>query len=176
MQAVKGIWRKFLGFLEGGQEEDDWDDDHDVVDYGYEYERDYEKTYDEGYDDGLDLSGIERRDRGRNKKVSNVVEFDNRRNPEDMTIVRIVRPKEMQDATLVCEYLQEKIICIVDMQGVDHVTAQRIADYLGGVSYALRGQVERIDNYIFVMAPESAKIDSDLREELKNGLFKSFSR
>lgn len=172
MQKAKGMWRKFLGFLEGGTEEDDWEDEReDVVNYRYEEDGEY----DEGLDFPSGFSGMERRDRGRDKKSSNVLEFDNVRDVPDLITVRIVKPSELQDATLVCDYIKSNMICIVDMTGVDHVCAQRIADYLGGVCYALRGQIERIDNYIFVMAPEGAKIDSDLREELKGGgLFKSF--
>ena len=170
MQGPKGLWKRFLGFLEGGTEEEDWEYEQDMVDYGYPEEMEY--------DEGLDLSGgiadMERRDRGR-RKTSNVLEFEASPDIPNLITVRIVRPKELQDATLICDHLKSNIICIVDMQGVEHPSAQRIADYLGGVSYALRGQIERIDNYIFVMAPEGAKIDSDLREELKTGgLFKSF--
>ena len=167
MQAAKGLWRRFLGFLEGGADDDEWEDsEHEFVDYDA-------YSHDPAYDEGLDLAGMEKRNR--TKKPSNVLDFDTGREPVDMVTVRIVRPREIQDATLVCEYLHDNMICIVDMQGADHSTAQRIADYLGGVSYALKGQVERIDSYIFVMAPEGAKIDSDLREELKGGgLFKSF--
>ena len=163
MQGVKNVWKKFLGFLEGGAEED-WDEERDYVEY--HARRDYE------YDEGIDFAGLEKRDYGRAKKVNNVLEFESVRAKENQITLRISRPKEMQDATLICEYLQEKMICVVDMQGVEQNNAQRIADYLGGVAYALRGHVERIDNYIFVMAPEGVKIDSDLREDLKSSLFK----
>ena len=171
MQGTKGMFKRFTDFLGGGVEEE-WEEVNDMVDYGDE---EYE------YDDGLELSGVpgvsemERRDRGRSKKGGNVLDFDSSRNPVGIPVVKISRPKEMQDATIICENLQDNMFVVVDMQGVDHSTAQRIADYLGGVAYALRGQVERIDNYIFIMAPDGAKIDSELRDDLKSsGLFKSF--
>ena len=173
MQSVKGAWRRFLGFLEGGVEDDDdggWDEREEIVDYAPE------RFYDDaGYDDGLELTGAPVRSERSKKKSSNVVDFDTGRSPEGQIMVMIIKPKEMQDATLICEHLQDMKICIVDMTNVERPTAQRIADYLGGVSYAIRGKIERIDNYIFVMAPEGVKINSDLTEELKTGgLFKSF--
>lgn len=169
MQVVKGVWKRFLRFLEGGVDDDEeWDYQDDMADYGDPYDH-----HESGPDQELDLTGAPSKHKGR--RSGNVVDFDTRRDVPDMVTVRIVRPKEIQDATLVCDYLQDAMICIIDMQGADHATAQRIADYLGGVSYALRGSVERIDSYIFIMAPEGVKIDSDLREELKTGgLFKSF--
>lgn len=180
MQKVKSLWGKVVGFLEGGTEEDDWGDSRGFTEYypqsTYQEPSFADTSFDEYDDEGLDFAGLERRDRNRNssKKVNNVFELDAARKKDDQMIIRICRPKEMQDATLICEYLQNNLICIVDMQGVDHVTAQRIADYLGGVGYALRGHVERIDNYIFVMAPDEVKIDFDLKEDIKSGLFKSF--
>lgn len=169
MQGIKGVWRRFLGFLEGGADEEEWyDDDHEINDFDISEYRDYP-----GHPEGLELGGMERRDRGR-KKAGNVLDFDAMRDVSEQIIVKVLRPKEIQDATLICKHLQNKVICIIDMQGVERPCAQRIADYLGGVNYALRGQIERIDNYTFVMAPEGAKIDSDLKEELKSGgLFKS---
>ena len=170
MQGAKGLWRRFLGFLEGGVDEEEWDNDSDMI----SYDPDDDEI---DPDSGLDLGGMERRDRGRGKSSNNVLDFERSRNPQanGKIMVKISRPKEMQDATLICESLQEGMICIVGMQGVERTTAQRIADYLGGVSYALRGHVERIDNYIFVIVPEGAKVDSDLKEEIKSsGLFKSF--
>jgi len=164
MQSLKDLWRKCTRFLEGGiEDEDDWDD------LGY---NDYENPYDMEPQDEIDLSGAPstKYERGeRTKRSSNVVDFDTRRDPKDSVTVMILRPKVMQDATLVCDHLQDNRVCIIDMKEAEHLTAQRIADYLGGVSYALRGHVERIDTHTFVMAPEGVKIDSDFREELESG-------
>ena len=167
MQGAKGLWNRFLGFWEGEIEED-WDSDDDVTSHhGHHH-------YNEKPE--LDLAGTTGYDRReRIKKSNNVVDFDVNRTSQDLITVMIVRPKEVQDATLVCDYLQNNKICVIDMQEAEHVTAQRIADYLGGVSYALGGHVERVDGYIFIMTPKGVKINSDLREELKSGgIFKSF--
>ena len=176
MQKITGVWKKFTRFLEGGIEEDDWPE-RDYVSGAYD--EPYEQEY---YEDELDLGATTSRSTrssreyaSERERKSNVVAFDTRRAVHEQTIIRIVRPKEMQDATLVCDYMRDNVICIIDMQGAERPTAQRIADYLGGVSYALRGQVERVDSYIFIMAPEGIKIDAELKEELKSGgLFKSF--
>lgn len=175
MQSVKGMWKKVTTFLDGGAEEE-WDDEPGYGEYDG-YSAGYDDSYDsdEYEDEGLDLAGITRLDRAGRKKNNNVLEFSNTREAQNLVAVRIARPKEIQDATLICEYLQEGTICIVIMQDVEPPLAQRIADYLGGVSYALKGQVERVDSYIFVIAPEGAKIDSDLKAEIKGGkLFGSF--
>jgi len=174
MQKFSGLLNRMKTFFEGGIEDEEWaeEGDYDYYDEPQEPEYDYDE-------EGIDLAGAASASRTekskKGKKGSNVLEFDNKRSDSAQITVRIVRPKEMQDATMVCEYLQDGRICIIDMQLAEHATAQRIADYLGGVSYALRGAVERVDSYIFVMAPEGVRIDTELKEELKSGgLFRSF--
>ena len=163
--SVKSTWNKFLGLLEGGSDDEEWDEQDS---YEYEYAQEEEPV------EELELPGT-RKDNI--KSSSNVVAFDTQRDMVDATTIIITRPQEMQDATLICDHIREGKICIVNMQGTDHVTAQRIADYLGGVSYALNGQVERIDSFIFVMAPVTAKIAADLIDDLKGGkVFNPFGR
>ena len=178
MQSIIGMWRRFTKFLIGSMDDDDyWRDEAEYEDV-YDDSQDYE-------DDDAHLSSAARYDRGERRSErnserakrsgSNVVDFDSKRGALDQTIVRIIRPEEMHDATLVCDYLRDSVICIIDMQEAEKGTAQRIADYLGGVSYALMGTIERIDSHTFIMAPDGVKIDSELKEELKSGgLFKSF--
>ena len=69
---------------------------------------------------------------------------------------------------MVSDHLRDNQICIVNMHGLEMPLAQRIADYLGGVSYALNGQVERIDDFIFILAPEKDTIVTDLMSEISS--------
>jgi cell division inhibitor SepF len=167
---MKGIWNKLDAILGG-----DLDDDDDAY---------YDDSYPSDDDDDIDITPTPTptRSGSRGEKVversprpSNVKDFyADRTYQEAVTFVQIVRPKVIEDATFICDHLQENKICIINMVDAEPNMAQRIADWLAGVCYALNGQVERIDNYIFVMAPESAKISSDLMTEIKGGLFKSF--
>lgn len=82
--------------------------------------------------------------------------------------VTICKPTVVDDATSICDYLKEDIICIVNLEGVERLNAQRIADFLGGSCYALGGEIQRVNNEIFLIAPTSVGISSELREELKD--------
>lgn len=161
MQRLKSAKDWFLGFLEGGVEEDPEPYDHLYEPYGtgggyYD---------DDGYTEEVELASARKE---RNRKDGNVLDFNANRDAHDTrTQVILTRPKEMQDATFVCDHLRANKICVVNLQGVERTVAQRIADYLGGVSYALNGHVERVDSFIFIMAPETASITSDLVSELK---------
>ncbi|MCL2420229.1 MAG: cell division protein SepF [Defluviitaleaceae bacterium] len=173
MQKADGLWKRFLGFLEGGAEdEEDWDG-AEYVEYDREFDTKPHLSTEE-----IDYSSTESYDRKeRTKRAGNVVDFDVKRAPHELTTVMILRPKVVEDATLVCDHLQDNRVCIIDMKDAEHMVGQRIADYLGGVCYALRGHVERIDTHTFVMAPDGVKIDSGFRDELESsGWFKKPAR
>jgi len=208
------IWDKAMRFLEGGMDEEDWEEENpeEYPDDDYYYARDAkpprkprysEPNYhsrepgfgdsgygsrssrfegsrfetsrfeDDYYDDPTDLPP--RRDRGRKASSSNVVDFGTKRELQIMSEIIIICPKEIQDAAIVCEHLRENKTCIINMQDTERIQAQRIADYLGGASYTLNGNIERIDSHMFVIAPNGVKLTTDIREELKSGkLLKAF--
>ena len=183
--SVSVLWDKFKGFLDGGVDpgdHGDWDEQDDGSGYGVPHV-DYGSSRvdkpprgsfrDEYYDEEeIDISGPKATpDRNKKRKGSNVYDLVNKQDAPEFVTVMISAPKVMEDATYVCDYLRENKICIVNMHGMEHHTAQRIADYLGGVSYALNGHVERIDSHIFVMAPSTAQISKDLKDEIKAGSF-----
>jgi len=174
MTGIGGMWRKFTRMLEGGM--DDEYPEGEVYEYEDEEYEDYE------YEDEIDIAAapsVSKYDRAAERSTarrSNVLDFDSKREPEEKIVIKIISPREIIDATTICDYLRSNVICIINMREAGKGGDQRIADYLGGVCYALMGTIERIDNHIFVMVPEGVKVDADvLKEDLKaGGLFKAF--
>lgn len=86
----------------------------------------------------------------------------------DYSIV-LAQLKTIDDAPDVVNNLRVNQACIVNLEGVEIDTAQRIADFLGGASYAMNGSIERINENIFVMAPLGVNIKDLLKREEKSG-------
>lgn len=125
----------------------------------------------------IDYIKAERREKEKEKSSSNVVNFRAGQTEEKMSLV-ITHPTEVRDATAICDHVRNNKICVVNLEGLDRDKSQRIADFLGGVSYALKGEVERISNEIFVIAPTSVQISDEMRAELKaesRGMFRASS-
>lgn len=80
--------------------------------------------------------------------------------------VMLTYPKEITDATDVCDYLRKGYVCVVNLEGVDKSSAQRIADFLSGAVYVTDGAIERINNHIFIAAPSHVLISGESEEEL----------
>ena len=164
-------------FLEGGADErydeyEEYEEYDEPVDKGRFDRFDRAPASDRQFDIETDFYAKDKR------KRNNVYEFSSGGlvGKDGKQVVFIMRPLEIEDATVVCSRLQDGQICIINMHDIDHSKAQRLADYLAGVAYALNGTIERIDNYIFVMAPEAADITNDLKAEIQaSDIFKSFA-
>ena len=80
--------------------------------------------------------------------------------------VMLTYPKEIVDATDICDYLRKGNICVVNLEGVDRPHAQRIADFLSGAVYVSDGAIERINTSIFIIAPSHVHISGETEADL----------
>ncbi|NMB34467.1 MAG: cell division protein SepF [Clostridium sp.] len=78
----------------------------------------------------------------------------------------VVQPKDFNDAKGVCDHLKSKKPVVVNLEGIQKETAQRIVDFLSGTIYALDGSIQKISNGIFIVAPNNVDIMGDFKEEV----------
>ena len=80
--------------------------------------------------------------------------------------VVIMQPEAYDDAQDVCEHLKSKKPIIVNLEDLEKETAQRIIDFLSGSVYALDGNIQKVSNGIFIVAPCNVDIMGDFQEEI----------
>lgn len=86
--------------------------------------------------------------------------------------VVIMQPETFDDAQDVSNHLKDKKPIIVNLEFLEKELAQRIVDFLSGSVYALDGNIQKISNGIFLVAPHNVDIMGDFNDELKNkGVF-----
>ncbi len=107
----------------------------------------------------------ERRNRTSGRKNSNIVSIG--RGEE----VKVVKPKTFNESKLITDYLKANKTVVVNLEGIEITTAQRIIDCIGGASYALGGSLEPISNKIFIVAPKDIEISGDLIDEIAGDNF-----
>ena len=98
--------------------------------------------------------------------------------PDVASEIVLAQLKTINDAPDVVNNLRVNRVCIVNLEGVDVDTAQRIADFLGGASFAMNGSIERINESIFVMAPLGTSIKDLLKQgdKASSGIFSWVSK
>ncbi|MDR1800945.1 MAG: cell division protein SepF [Lachnospiraceae bacterium] len=82
--------------------------------------------------------------------------------------VCVIRPNTFDDAKEIAETLLSGRTVIVNMEGVDVDDAQRAMDFTSGCAYAVRGNLQRISNHIFLATPPNVDISGDLQDLLNS--------
>lgn len=86
--------------------------------------------------------------------------------------VVIMQPESYEDAQDICDHLKNKKPIIINLEYLEKELAQRIVDFLSGSVYALDGNIQKVSNGIFLIAPNNVDIMSDFKDELRSkGVF-----
>lgn len=79
----------------------------------------------------------------------------------------IMEPGDMKEAQEVGDNLKCNKPIIVNLQKVDRDMARRIVDFLTGITYALDGHLQKIQEDIFLFTPSNIEIISPSKREQK---------
>ncbi|MDI3538326.1 MAG: cell division inhibitor SepF [Bacillota bacterium] len=79
--------------------------------------------------------------------------------------VVVVQPEGFEAAKTVADHLKSRRTVIVNLEGVDEGTAQRIVDFASGATFALNGTVERVGGEIFLFAPNNVDVVAPRKDE-----------
>ncbi|NMA83125.1 MAG: cell division protein SepF [Epulopiscium sp.] len=81
--------------------------------------------------------------------------------------VVVTHPETYDDAQEICNHIRSKKPVVINLEQMDPVIAQRVMDFVSGSCYALDGNIQRVTNNIFIIAPENVDISSNIRQELQ---------
>lgn len=181
-------------YAKGYEDDDDYLNDYEfdnVEDDIYTRRRseDISTTYGSKYNDNR-RSSRERDDRSRSMdaKRGDTVELPSRATTvkynendkvytisalEDPSII-VSTPEHFDDAPSICDLIKQRKSVVVNMENVEGREAQRIMDFLVGVAYSVKGDIQPITNRIYVMVPENVNVTDQTKEHLKSqGIFPS---
>jgi len=86
--------------------------------------------------------------------------------------VVVMQPENFEEATDIADHLKSKKPVVINLESMEKDVARRIVDFLSGAVYALDGDMQKIANGIFLIAPYNVGIIGDFKDELRNkGLF-----
>lgn len=100
----------------------------------------------------------------RNNKVVNL-------NASVQMQVYVCSPESIEAAREIAEQIKEKKPVIINLERVEYTVAQRITDFLCGCCCAMNGNVQRIADKIFMIAPDNIDFAGDmaLQQTLNQG-------
>jgi cell division inhibitor SepF len=176
---MAGAWRKaglYLGLVE--------DDERRYGDYGS-----YGDDSDDDYDDEPAPTG--RRDRQSERHRETVAATAARTSPtasvgrrgdetrtrgsmaletarpeplpayDDLNRITTLHPRTYNEARTIGEHFRDGIPVIMNLTEMDDGDAKRLVDFAAGLSFGLRGSIERITNKVFLLSPEHVEVAAE---------------
>ena len=87
-----------------------------------------------------------------------------------------IKPSVFEDAREITETLLSNRTVVLNLEGLDVDIAQRIIDFASGSCYAMRGNLQKISNYIFIITPASVDISGGFQDLISGTLDVEISR
>ena len=141
--------KKLVDFIWG--EQDGSQEDYDEEIYNQEYADEYESE--EEQENNEPLGGFLKR-----RKVVPM--------PQPQQIrMKISKPTNFDQADEIVSQLKEKNAVVINLEYVSKDVARRIVDVVSGAVKALDGNIEKVSNSIFVVAPCNYDIVNEITKE-----------
>lgn len=175
------ILDKFLDIMKLN---DDYDDDDYLGDDDYDDDYDDKKRSsksgffnkknkyddDDDYEDEIPAAKSTRNRSGSsNNKVTPIRQTStSSRHASSGGGVCLIKPTSIDDGREICETLLDNRTVILNLEGLDLDIAQRIIDFTSGSTYAIKGNLQKVSNFIFLVTPENVDISGDMHDLLSN--------
>lgn len=75
--------------------------------------------------------------------------------------VCVIKPTSFDETREITDTLLSNRTVVLNMEGLDMNLAQRIIDFTSGSTYAIKGNLQKISHYIFIVTPASVDISGD---------------
>lgn len=143
-----GKVKEFLGF----EEEDEFEDEVDEV---VEEEVNYEPV----------VKNTQSSVSNASSKIVNIHSASSAK-------IMITKPMSYEDAAEITDALKSRKIVVVNTSALETRTAQRLLDFISGAIYALGGELQDVENRIYIVSPSNVEVNNELKNELTSkGLF-----
>ena len=74
-------------------------------------------------------------------------------------MVKVIRPDSLEAVTEIADYLLDRNSVILNLEDASKETANRLIDFLRGVTYAINGTFEQTSKYTFFATPNNVNVD-----------------
>ncbi len=81
--------------------------------------------------------------------------------------MQVVAPSRFGDAKEIADCLKSNRPVIVNLQVADRDLQRRMIDFCSGVTYALSGEMEKVADQVFLLAPTNVKVSEEERQRLQ---------
>lgn len=83
--------------------------------------------------------------------------------------VVVMQLTTFEDAKDIADHLKAKKPVVINLEKLDKEVSRRVVDFLSGAVYGVDGNIQKVANGIFLIAPYNVGIMGDFKDELTKG-------
>ena len=91
--------------------------------------------------------------------------------PTDLYRITTLHPRTYNDARRIAEEFREGTPVIMNLSEMNDSDAKRIVDFAAGLTFGLRGSLERVTTKVFLLSPINVVIGEETRAQIEQGGF-----
>lgn len=93
--------------------------------------------------------------------------------PAGSSSVQVIEAEGFNDAQEVGERFRGGQPVIMNLQQVDRDTARRLVDFASGLTFAMRGSMQKVGEQVFLITPNNVEVSAEEKQRLRDeGLIK----
>jgi cell division inhibitor SepF len=85
--------------------------------------------------------------------------------------ITTVHPRSYNDARKIGEAFREGTPVIMNLSDMDDADAKRLVDFAAGLSFGLRGSIERVTAKVFLLSPQNVDVTAEDKARIREGGF-----
>lgn len=95
-----------------------------------------------------------------------------RETPEEPAYrITTLHPRTYNEARTIGEHFREGTPVIMNLTEMDDADAKRLVDFAAGLSFGLRGSIERVTNKVFLLSPQNVHVTAEDKARIAEGGF-----
>ncbi len=83
--------------------------------------------------------------------------------------VVVIQLTSFEDARDIADHLKAKKPVVINLEQLEKDVSRRVVDFLSGAVYGVDGNIQKVSDGIFLIAPYNVGIMGDFKDELKKG-------
>jgi cell division inhibitor SepF len=85
--------------------------------------------------------------------------------------ITTLQPRTYNEARTIGEHFRDGIPVIMNLTEMDDADAKRLVDFAAGLSFGLRGTLERVTNKVFLISPSNVSVSAEDKALIAEGGF-----
>jgi len=85
--------------------------------------------------------------------------------------ITTLHPRTYNEARTIGEHFREHVPVIMNLTEMDDADAKRLVDFAAGLSFGLRGSIERVTNKVFLLSPQNVHVTAEDKARIAEGGF-----